>query len=272
MNKENHIMLSVIVVNYNHKYFPRMCVEALEKSNTNFKFEIIVVDNNSHDESVDFLKQAHQEGRITLVQSRVNLGYGKGNNLGAEYARGKYIMICNPDVFVQEDSLQKMLSYLEEQPKVGLLGPKLMYYNGQIQDSCRRHRSFLDLVIKRTPLKLLPVFKKRLEKYLMQDFDHNSVQEVELLTGACFVLPTNLYRELKGFDERFFLFMEDFDLCLRIHDKGYRVVYFPEAICTHYHKRLSQGSFLSQLAKKTFWIHVSSAIKYFWKWRGRRAA
>ncbi len=276
MNHKNEsgkeIMLSIIVVNYNHKYFPRMCVEAMEKSKCNFEFEIIAVDNNSHDESVDYLRQCHKDGRLTLVQSRVNLGYGKGNNLGVEYANGKYVMICNPDVFVQEDSFQKMIDYMESHKEIGLLGPKLMYYNGQIQDSCRRHRGFLDLIIKRTPLKLIPALKKRLDKYLMQDFDHNTVQEVELLTGACFVMPTTLYRDIKGFDERYFLFMEDFDLCLRVHDKGFKVVYYPDAICTHYHKRLSQGTFLSQLGKKTFWIHVSSAIKYFWKWRGRKTS
>lgn len=270
MNTSNKTMISVIIVNYNHKYFPRMAIEALENSKADFKFEIIVVDNNSQDESLDFLKQAHQDKRITLIQSKVNLGYGRGNNLGVKHANGKYILICNPDVFVKENSLQKMVDYMEKNQNIGILGPKLQYYNGDIQDSCRRHKGFLDLVIKRTPLRYLPYFKKRLDKYLMHDFDHNSVQEVELLTGACFMIPTSLYNEVKGFDKMYFLFMEDFDLCLTVADKGYKVVYYPETICMHYHKRLSQGSFFEQLTKKTFWIHVNSAIKYFWKWRGRK--
>ncbi len=260
--------VSVIIVNYNHRYFPKMAVEALEKSKTNFPFEIIIVDNNSHDdESLTFLERAHKEKRITLLRSPQNVGFGQGNNLGAKIAGGKYIFIHNPDVTVNEDSLQKMTDYLDQNHDIGILGPKLVYSSGKIQESCRRHMKFTDLILNRTILGRIPILKNRVKKYLMDDFDHEKIQDVDLVTGAAMFLPKEVFEKVAGFDKRYFLFMEDFDLCNMVRKAGYRVVYFPEVALNHYHKRLSQGSFFKMLTRKVFWYHVGSAIKYFWKWR-----
>ena len=268
MNQE--LKLSVIIVNYNHKYFPRLAVEALEKAKINFPMEIIVVDNNSKDEeSLTFLQKAHQEKRITLIVSPKNVGMGQGNNLGAKIATGKYIFIHNPDITVKEDSLQKMVDYMEKTPDIGILHPQLVYSSGKVQESCRRHMKFSDQVLKRTPFGKLPFFKKRVDRYLMADFDHKTTQDVDLVTGAAMLLPRRVFEEVGGFDKRYFLFMEDLDLCNMVKKAGYRIVYFPETQMNHYHKRLSDGSLFKTMTKKVFWLHVSSAFKYFLKWRGK---
>ncbi|MBT5015995.1 glycosyltransferase family 2 protein [Candidatus Peregrinibacteria bacterium] len=259
--------VSIIIVNYNHKYFPKMCVEAIERSQTDFEYEIIVVDNGSIDESLPKLRELQKEKRIQLIESKKNLGYGQANNLGVEKAKGEFVIISNPDIFVKEDTMQKLVDYLEHHSEIGLLGPRLRYYNGEIQESCRRHMTFFDLIIKRTFLKKLPRYKKRLKRYLMHDYDHKTIQEVELITGAYFVMKKDVYEEVKGFDPRFFLFMEDYDLCLKLIQKGYKIIYFPLTEAEHYHKRLSSGSVFHLLGRRVFWIHVSSALKYFWKWR-----
>lgn len=262
--------LSIIIVNYNHKYFPRLAVEALEKSKTDFSFEIIIVDNASHDqESRMFLERAHKDQRITLIKSPQNLGFGRGNNLGAKIAQGKYLFFHNPDVTVQEDSLQKLVDFMKQHPDIGVAGPKLIYTGGKVQESCRRHMTFSDLVLNRTFLGKMPMFQERVNRYLMKDFDHGKIQDVELLTGAAIIIPRAIFVRVGGFDKRYFLFMEDFDLCRMIKKAGYRVVYYPEAVMNHHHKRLSQGSLLKLLRKRVFWLHIASAIKYFWKWRGR---
>ncbi len=264
--------LSIIIVNYNHKAFPRMAVEALEKSKTDFPFEIIVVDNNSFDEeSVTFLERAHKEKRITLIRSPKNLGFGQGNNLGAKIARGQFLFFHNPDLTVDEDSLKIMVYYLEANKDIGILGPKVVYYSGKIQDTCRSNMKFSDLVLNRTPLGKLPVFKKRVQKYLMDDFDHDLIQDVDLITGAAIMMPRAVFEKVKGFDPRFFLFMEDFDLCRAVKNAGYRVVYYPDAKVNHYHKRLSQGSLFRLLRRKVFWLHISSAVKYFRKWKKHKS-
>ncbi|MBU0667679.1 glycosyltransferase, partial [Patescibacteria group bacterium] len=143
--------VSVIIVNFNHKYFPKLAVEALEKSKGRFEMEIIVVDNASHDrESLDFLENAHGQKRISFIKLPKNVGFGRGNNIGAKVATGDYFFIHNPDVTVQEDSIEKMVSYMEKNKDIGVLGPQLVYASGKIQESCRRHMSFFDLVLKRT--------------------------------------------------------------------------------------------------------------------------
>lgn len=261
-------LVSAVMLNYNSKYFPKMCVEAFYRAKMNFDFEFIAVDNASSDPiSLGYLENAEKEGMIKLIKSEKNLGFGGGNNLGAKNAHGKYILILNPDIFVNEDSVQKMVDYMEKHHDVGILGPKLVYPDGTVQDSCRRNMKFSDLIVKRTFLRRLPGFKKRVDKYTMEDFNHRDVKEVDLLVGACFLMPRKIYEQIGGFDERYFLFMEDFDLCREVKALGKKVVYFPEVEVTHNHKRLSGGNIFTLLQKKVFWIHLQSAAKYFWKWK-----
>jgi hypothetical protein len=242
-------------------------VEALKKSKMDADFEIIFCDNNSHDESLDYLKKAADKGDIILREPGRNLGYGAGMNYAAAEAKGKYILILNADITVESDTLQKLVDYLEAHDDVGLVGPKLIYHNGEVQKSCRRHFKFIDLFIKRSFLKHVWPFKKRYEKYIMDDFNHESTQVVDLVTGAFMMMPRAVWDRVRGFDERYFLFMEDFDLCKKVQEAGYKVLYYPEAEATHYHKRLSGGSAFRLLFKKISWLHLSSAIKYHWKWR-----
>lgn len=262
--------VSCIIVNWNLKYLPRLCIEALKRSKTDFPFEIIVVDNDSHDESLDYLKDMHKKGEITLVHAGANLGYGRANNLGAKYAKGKYLLILNPDVSVESDTMQRMVDYMEGHHDIGILGPQLYFFNGQIQDSCRRFMRPFDLVIKRTFLRNIKFLKKRVDEYVMTNYDHKETAEVDLVTGACFMALKAAFEKVHGFDERYFLFMEDADLCRKIWEAGFKVVYYPPARALHYHKRLSGGNIFWLLRQRVFWIHLSSAIKYFWKWRGKK--
>ncbi|PIZ76390.1 hypothetical protein COY05_01240 [Candidatus Peregrinibacteria bacterium CG_4_10_14_0_2_um_filter_38_24] len=258
--------LSVTIVNYNQKYFPRLCVEALKKSKTDFEFEIIFCDNASTDDSLQYLRSAVSSGEIKLVEPGKNLGYGSGHNFAAKVATGEHILILNTDITVDEDTLQKLVDYLDAHKNVGMVGPKLMYNSGEVQQSCRRDFRFFDLFIKRSFLRKVWPFKKRYEKYIMFDFDHSKEQEVDLITGAFMVMPKKVFDEIGGFDERYFLFMEDFDLCRKTRKAGYKVVYYPSAVAMHYHKRLSDGSFFKLLFNKISWYHLASAIKYFLKW------
>ena len=189
--------------------------------------------------------------------------------MGVKNSHGEYILILNPDVFVNEDTIQKMLNYMEKHPEVGVLGPRQLYPDGTVQDSCRRDMSLYDLFLKRTFLGKLPFFRKRVNDYTMKDFDHSKTREVDLLVGSCFLIPREVYEQVGGFDERYFLFMEDFDLCKEVRELGKKIVYYPEAEVTHNHKRLSGGSVFGLIGKKVFWIHMSSAVKYFWKWKGQ---
>jgi len=261
--------LSILIVNFNQKYFPRLCVEALKKSKVNFDYEIIFCDNDSHDESIEYLRKAKKEKTIELIEPHKNLGYGSGNNLAAKKAKGDYVLILNADITVEQDTLQKLIDHIEKHKDIGILAPKLVYHNGEIQPSCRRNFSIFDLFIKRTFLKKIWPFSNRYKKYIMKDYSHKDTQEVDLITGAFMLLPKHVFDKIGGFDERYFLFMEDFDLCKKVKKAGYKVVYYPSASAIHYHKRLSEGSFIKLLFNKVSWMHLNSAIKYHLKWKGR---
>ncbi len=284
------IKLSVITINFNHKHFPKLCVEALEAAKTNFKFEIIFVDNGAHDLiSKGFLEKAAKQGRIKLIKTHKNLGFSAGNNLGAVNATGEYLLFLNPDTTVYSDALQKMIDYMERRENavyyygagdgsvergngvkhghIGILGPKLIYADGVVQDSRRRFPRLIDLIAKRTPLSRLPFFRKKVHEYIMNDFDHEKICEPDWVTGAAMLISKKVFESVGGFDERYFIFMEDLDLCRKVRAKGLKVVYYPEAQINHYHQRLSAGGLHKLLTKKVFWHHIASMFKYFWKWR-----
>ena len=264
-------LVSAIVLTYKKSSTPDTinCVEVLLKQTISQDIEIIVVDNHSADGSIEALRPLLAPGRpVQLIQTPKNLGYGKGNNFGAVRARGEFILIINPDNTLESDGLEKMITYLNENPDVGILGPKLIFPNGTIRDSFRTFPTPFDLIIKRTVLRL--IFKKRMSRYLQWDKDPNEVRDVDWLVGACLFMRRDFYEELGGFDKRFFLFFEDADICRRCWKLGKRVVYFPDTTAHDSEQRLSAGGIFSLFTKKTTRIHVASAIKYFFKWGIRR--
>jgi len=257
--------VSAIVLNYKTSNDTIKCVEALLKQTIAPDLEIIVVDNHSEDGSLEKLRQLLGPDKpVQILHTTKNLGYGKGNNFGAERARGEFILIINPDNILEPDGLMKMVKYLKENPDVGIIGPKLIFPNGTIRDSYRTFPTPIDLIIKRTFLR--NIFKKRMCRYLQWDKDPNEVRDTDWLVGACLFIKRNLYEELGGFDKRFFLFFEDIDICRRCWKLGKQVVYLPKASANDNERRLSAGGFFSFFTKRNTRIHVSSAIKYFMKW------
>jgi N-acetylglucosaminyl-diphospho-decaprenol L-rhamnosyltransferase len=258
-------LVSAIVLNYKTPADTIKCVEALLKQTIAGDIEIIVVDNHSQDDSVGKLSALLAPGKpVQVIQAPHNLGYGKGNNFGAMRAKGEFIMIINPDNSLEPDGLEKMVKHLNENPDAGILGPKLIFPNGTIRDSYRTFPTPLDLIIKRTFLRWF--FKKRMCRYLQWDKDPNEVRDVDWIVGACLFMKRDLYEELGGFDKRFFLFFEDTDICRRCWKLGKRVVYFPLVVAHDSELRLSSGGVFSIFTRRNMRIHVSSAIKYFFKW------
>jgi GT2 family glycosyltransferase len=259
--------LSIVILNYKSKELTAHCVNTIRKSGKEEDFEIIIVDNDSGDNSAEFLHNAFPE--IRVIANKKNLGYGAGNNIGIKQAKGDYVLILNPDVEMEYPEIRKMLTYIKNYPDVGIVGPQLIYPNGQIQDSYRKFPKFCDLIIKRTNLHKFPIFKKRMTDYLMHGVNPHKIQEVDWLVGAALLVPRWAFKMVGYFDERYFLFLEDTDLCRRAWERGLKVMYFPEAKAIHNHQRLSQGKSWRVLLNKNLYIHMSSASKYFWKWRSK---
>jgi len=240
------------------------CADALREQTIADQIEVIAVCNTTDEAPLSFFGRNRSD--VTIVRAHGNLGYGRGNNLGVRVATGEYILIINPDNRLEKDALETMVSHLRSNPDIGIIGPQLKFPDGTIRDSYRTFPDIPDIIIKRTPLKY--IFRKRMQSYLQWDKNPDEVRDVDWLCGACLLMKRSLYKELGGFDERFFLFFEDCDLCRRVWEKGLRVVYFPHAKAHDNEQRLSAGGILSLFTKKTVHAHVASAIKYFTKWHG----
>jgi len=259
-------LISVIVLNYRSPFDCIKCIEALLKQTLINRMEIIVVDNHSEDESIGWLQSRFKSNpHIKIIESPTNCGFSAGNNYGARYATGEYLLILNPDNVFSPDGVRQMIDVMESDSTIGILGPALVHPDGSVRPSARKFPTIGELIFKR----LWPT--KWNEKYLYSrssDFEVAATKEkdVDWLVGACLLMKRDFFLSLGGFDERFFLFFEDIDLCRRCKKAGKRVVYAPAIHVADRRYRLSGRSVGSLLTKKTTWIHLASAGKYFWKW------
>lgn len=255
--------LSVIILNYKTKELTDKCLQSIYKNPVQGSFEVIVVDNNSQDDSVEFLNQKWSD-KIKIISSKTNLGFGGGMNFGFNKAQGDYVLIMNPDIEVWPDCINQLQTFLDKNKKCALVGPQLIYPDKTIQDSYRKFPTLTDLIIKRTWLR--KIFKKRMNNYLMHNVDNQKTQTVDWMVGGCLMMRKKFIKQVGGFDPRYFLFLEDTDLCHQAWQKDWEVFYLPQAKANHNHTRLSGNHFWDAIFKKTFYIHITSALKYWWKW------
>jgi len=258
-------LVSAIVLNYRSPRDAVQCTKALLKQTIAETLEILIVDNKSDDESIGFIRaQFGQRPQVRIIEHRGNLGYGRGNNLAARSARGEFLLILNPDNTLPPDAIEQMLRVLRSREDAGIVGPALVHSDGTVRPSARRFPTILDLLRKR----LFPdAWQATYEREMRQRRNDDEPVEVDWLVGACLLMRTALFRELGGFDERYFLFFEDIDLCRRAKLRGKNVLYLPRVRVLDRKARLSGRSLFSLFTKKTTRIHVASAIRYFWKWR-----
>jgi len=254
--------ISVIIVTYNSGVFVKNCIESILSNNNIYKKEIILVDNGSVDSTIRIA--ASFKSAIRIIKNVKNLGYAAGNNIGIRCSKGKNVLILNPDIVLGHDFIANILEFLESDQHIGIIGPKLLYPDNRIQESCRKFYSIRTIIMRRTIFGKLFPQSKYLKEHLMSDWDRNSVRDVDWVLGACMLMRRASIEKLGYFDEGYRLYFEDVDLCYRMHKSGLRVVYNPNIICIHHHQRESAKRF----NKQTYW-HIQSGIRFFRKhgWR-----
>lgn len=258
--------LSIIIVNYKSKGLLKQCLRGIYDAKLALDFEVIVVDNASHDGSEVMVRRYFPQ--VHLIMAKENKGFGAGNNLGLAVAKGEYILILTPDVAVFPGAVEDLHRYILAHPQVGLVGPKLINPDGSIQSSAYLFPSFMMAIFRRTPFGKLPAAKRQLQRYLMRDWDHNDSRPVGWVLGACFLARADQLKKLQGFDEAFFLYVEDTDLCRRFWQIGAEVHYVHTAEMVHYHKRESAvNPGLGGLFSYPTRVHIRSWITYFQKHR-----
>ena len=237
------IQLSVIIVNYNTVKLLDSCLSSLFMNKPLCKFEVIVVDNHSMDGSVQLLAQKFPDIRPILEDE--NQGFARAANHGYTFSRGLYCLILNPDVIILPGSIQKLWEYMNSSPEVGVVFPKLINPDGSLQYSCRTFHTIGTIFLRRTPLGRLFSNSRILRDHLMTDWDHNTIREVDWALGGCMMVRREAILGSQLFDERFFLYFEEVDLCYRMKKTPWKVVYNPEAAMIHHHLRESAGKGLN---------------------------
>ncbi len=225
--------VSIVIVSYNGRDYLRRCLASVHQHTCDIAFEVIVVDNASQDGTPQMV--AAEFPQVTLVRRSTNGGFARGVNEGIARARGEAFFVLNPDSEITTNVLVPMLAYLRAHPDVGILAPKLLDVDGILQLSCRAFPSFAVALFNRYSLATKLLRKNRLSRrYLMTDFDHNRIADVDWVSGACWLLPRRAYERIGPLDEAYFWSIEDVDYCQRAFRAGLRVVYFPEATVIHH--------------------------------------
>jgi GT2 family glycosyltransferase len=211
------MQLSIIIINYNTKEITKNCLISLFK-NLKSEKEVIVIDNASNDESVDELKSIFGH-TIKLIFNEKNIGFGPANNLGAKLASGKYLLFLNSDTIINNDFTSKLIDFFANNSRAGIVSPELLFENGQSQPH--------------TYGKFPTIFGTITDKFFRPKFNDDSSMEVDWVSGAAMAMRKEVFEKIGGFDENFFMYYEDIDLCKRLKDKGFAIVRLSGLSVTH---------------------------------------
>jgi GT2 family glycosyltransferase len=246
--------LTVVILNWNTRDLLKDSLQSLVCAAIEIEMQVVVVDNASSDDSREMVRELFPE--VTLIANSVNTGFGAGNNLALGTAVGRYVMFLNSDTVVTEGALDKMVRYADDNPDIGIVGPKLLNGDGSLQYSCRSYPNLGTGFFRNTPLGRLFPNNRFTNDYLLTDYDHNAPRDVDWLSGAALMMRKSLIDEIGAFDEEYYMFCEDVDLCWRVNhtsisnelrsasqktselagDKPratWRVSYFPESVIYH---------------------------------------
>jgi hypothetical protein len=223
--------LSVCVVTWNARDDLRRCLQSLFESPRNISCEVIVIDNASTDESAKMVADEFPQAR--LIVNPTNAGFARANNQAIREARGKYVLLLNPDTIVHGEALERLVTWMEQHPDVGAAGPRLLNPDGSLQYSCRAFPTLGAGFFRQTPLGSLFPGNRFVRQYLMTDWDHTVEREVDWLSGAALMVRRDVLDSVGLLDEGFYMYCEDVDWCYRMRQHGWRVCYVPHAVITH---------------------------------------
>ena len=251
------MQLSVIILNYNVRYFLELCIISVQEALSAIESEIIVIDNNSHDESCAMMENRFPN--IKLIKNSENVGFSKGNNIAVTQAQGEYICILNPDTVVSEDTFTKILAFAQKQKNLGIIGCKLIDGAGKFLPESKRGVP--------TPwvafTKIMGLYKlfpqsNIFDKYYAGHLDENQSGKVDILVGAFMFMKRDLYVQVGGFDEDCFMYSDDVDLSYVVSKKGNQNYYFHETTIIHF-----KGE--STVKDGTYMKRFQESMNFFYK-------
>ncbi|MBT6691505.1 glycosyltransferase family 2 protein [Candidatus Parcubacteria bacterium] len=251
--------VSVIIVNWKVRPLLEKCLDSIIANSEGVDIEIILVDNDSRDGTSEMVMAEYPQVRMIALPR--NHGFAAANNLALKQARGKYLFLLNPDTRVTPEFFPKMLTYLKEHPDVGIVGPKILNFDRSLQLSVRRFPDLLSQILILLKLKNVMVDNKFLAHYLFGDFDYEKEQPVDQIMGAAMLIRREVLDEVGVFDQKFFIWFEEVDICKRAHKAGFVVQYYPGVQIIHY----GGSSFSKQMILWKQIVFNKSLLYYFWK-------
>jgi hypothetical protein len=238
--------VSIGIVSYNSDEYLLRCINSIIE-NTSCDYEIIIVDNNSKDGSICSISS---HPKVEVIRNGKNYGFSSGSNQAFRKAKGRYFLLLNPDTLVLNGAIDKLIWYLSSHPEIGAIGPKIL--NADLTPQVEAF-SWSFPTLRAHVLQQLSIF--RFQHYFLHLLrghnkrDYNKIQEVDWLSGCALLVPSDVWRECGGMDERFKLYCEDVDLCYRIKKKGWKILYFPEAEIMHFGGKIEGKRKLYKVAK-----------------------
>ncbi len=248
--------VSIIIVNYNGADVLSDCLSSIDKFIPKSSCEITVVDNNSEDSSPDLI--AKNFPFVNLIKLPKNVGFGAGNNAGVTGASGEFLFFLNSDTIITSNILPDLIELMSVNPEVGIIGPKLLFPDGRFQISFAPEIGIKGEIA----AKKIHEDAENLNKIAAIEDGFQNVREVDIVVGAAFFIRTELFRLLGGFDENFFMYFEESDLCQRVRNRGYKIIYTPEISLIHI-----RGHSVKKTSDKMAVEYRRSQIYYYHKHR-----
>ena len=253
--------LSVVIVNYNVKYFLEQALLSVRKASVGLDVEVFVVDNNSSDESVAMVREKFPE--VQVIANKDNVGFSKANNQAIHLSKGEYVLLLNPDTVVREDTFEKTVAYMDANPNAGGLGVKMIDGKGNFLPESKRGFPSPEVAFYKTfgLSKLFPK-SKRFNKYHLGYLSENETHEVDVLSGAFMLMRKAVLDKIGLLDEAFFMYGEDIDLSYRVVKGGFKNYYFADTTIIHYKGESTKKGSLNYV--KTFYqAMIIFARKHF---------
>lgn len=257
--------ISIVIVSWNVSGLLRNCLRSVHaelERNDEFSVETFLIDNSSADDTVDMVRREFPW--VQLIVNDRNVGFTRANNQALPLTSGRYILLLNPDTEMLPGLIRTLVTYADSHPTVGVIGPKLLFPTGRVQSSRRRFPRYATAFIESTVLQRYFPRNRLLREYYLADVPDDQLQEVDWVVGACLLVRREAIGREGLFDERYFMYSEELDLCYRLKKAGWKVMYHPEARVVHHEAQSSDQDVLSRN------IHFhDSKCKYFGKTQGK---
>ena len=250
--------LSICIVNWNVSELLNKCLGSIYKHPSFCDFEVIVVDNDSKDDSVKMIKSNFPQ--VILIENKVNSGFSSGNNSAIKRSTGEYLLLLNPDTEVTAGSLDKLVRLLDANDKAGMVAPKLLNPDGSLQRSCLGFPTLGAMAMRQLFIEQIWPNNPFTKPYLMNDFKHDKATEVDQPMGACILVRRKVLDKIGLFDENSFMFFDEVDLCYRAKKAGWKIFFTPGAQITHH-----GGSSIKKWGAFNLSRHWTRSRNYYFK-------